>query len=169
MTPAPIPADDHRRVLVLHSLDILDTPAEERFDKIARFAAQEFDVPIALVSLVDENRQWFKSRVGVDVCETGRDVSLCAHAILEPNLFIVEDTLKSPNFHDNPLVTEAPHIRFYAGAQLRMPTGDVIGTLCLLDTVPRKMDALSCTILGVLRDQVVQQMLAIKSAARELA
>lgn len=169
MTPAPVLADDRRRVLALRSLDILDTPAEERFDKIARFAAYEFGVPIALVSLVDENRQWFKARVGLDICETGRDISLCGHAIIEPNLFIIEDTLESLHFHDNPLVTEHPHIRFYAGAQLRMPLGYVIGTLCLLDTVPRKMDALSCTIFGVLRDQVVQQVLVAKSAARETA
>jgi GAF domain-containing protein len=169
MTPAPIPADDYRRVLVLRALDILDTPAEERFDNIARFAAREFGVPIALVSLVDANRQWFKARVGLDICETGRDVSMCSHAILEPNLFIVEDTQQSARFYDYPFVLGPPHIRFYAGAQLRMPSDEVIGTLCLLDTAPRKMDALSCTILGVLRDQVVQEILAAKTGAREMA
>jgi GAF domain-containing protein len=165
VTPAPIPADDHKRVRALHELGLLDTVPEERFDRIARFAAKEFEVPIALISLVDSRRQWFKSRVGLQICETSRDVSLCAHAILQLNIFVVEDTHASGLFRDNPLVVEEPRIRFYAGAQLRLPRGEAVGTLCLMDTVPRKLDALDCVVLGVLRDQVLEEMLAASSAA----
>jgi GAF domain-containing protein len=160
MLPAPIPADDAQRLQALHELLILDTPPEERFDRIAAFAAQEFDVPIALVSLVDRNRQWFKARVGLEVCETARDISLCGHALLEDETLVIPDALADPRFADNPLVLGEPFIRFYAGAQLRVPGPVTLGTLCLIDTRPRQLDRMDLVILATLRDLVVQELVA---------
>ena len=159
MLPAPIPADDDARLRALRELLILDTPPEERFDRIVGFAASEFDVPIALISLVDRDRQWFKARVGLDACETSREISFCGHAILQKNeLFEVLDAAKDPRFADNPLVTGAPFIRFYIGAPLVMPSGAAIGTLCLIDTKPRQFDAMDHAILGTLRDLAVAEL-----------
>ena len=146
------------RLAALYELLILDTPPEERFDKIARFAADEFDMPIVLVTLVDAERQWFKARVGTQVCETGRDVSFCAHAILHDEIMVVEDALQDPRFADNPLVTGAPHIRFYAGAPLALPSGLRLGTLCLIDRRPRTLDPLDLGILGTLRDLAAMEL-----------
>ena len=160
MIPAPIPADDARRLEALREMLILDTPPEERFDRIVRFAADEFDVPIVLMSLVDARRQWFKARVGLDACETGRDVSFCGHAIVQPGVFIVEDARRDERFHDNPLVVGAPHIRFYAGAPLQLPGGAVVGTLCLISPEPRRLDDVDLAILGSLRDLVVSELVA---------
>jgi GAF domain-containing protein len=158
MQTAPIPEDDDERLRALHALLILDTPPEERFDHIVAFASQEFDVPIALVSLVDRNRQWFKSRVGLSACETGRDISLCGHAIVQHDTLLIPDTLADPRFADNPLVLGEPFIRFYAGAQLTLPSGQTVGTLCLIDTRPRTLDRTDLAILGSLRDLVVQEL-----------
>lgn len=158
MLAAPIPADDKERLAALRELLILDTPPEERFDKVVRFAAQEFDVPIALISLIDENRQWFKARVGLDACETGRDVSFCGHAILQPDIFVIPDSRADARFADNPLVTDAPYVIFYAGAPLPMPSGHVIGTLCLIDHQPRKLDATELAIFTSLRDLLVEEL-----------
>ncbi len=152
------PDNEAARLAALHELLILDTPPEERFDKIARFAADEFDMPIVLVTLVDAERQWFKARVGTQVCETGRDVSFCAHAILHDEIMVVEDALQDPRFADNPLVTGAPHIRFYAGAPLALPSGLRLGTLCLIDRRPRTLDPLDLGILGTLRDLAVMEL-----------
>lgn len=158
MMPAPIPADDAERLRALRELLILDTPPEERFDRIVAFAAEEFEVPIALVSLVDEQRQWFKARVGMGVCETSREISFCAHAIVQPDLFEVLDATRDPRFADNPMVVGEPFIRFYLGAPLRLPGGATVGTLCLIDTRPREFDALSHAILGTLRDLVLAEL-----------
>ncbi|HEY0954108.1 MAG TPA: GAF domain-containing protein [Roseateles sp.] len=158
MTPAPIPANDAERLRVLRELLILDTPPEERFDRIVEFAAAEFDMPIALISLVDRNRQWFKARVGLDACETARETSFCGHAIVGHALFEVLDAAQDQRFADNPLVTGAPFIRFYLGAPLTLPNGATIGTLCLIDTRPRELDALDRDILGKLRDLVVAEL-----------
>ena len=147
-TPA-IPPDEQQRLHALHTLNLLDTPAEERFDRLTRLAKAFFGVQIALVSLVDEHRQWFKSQQGVDVCETGRDISFCGHAILGNDIFEISDASEDPRFADNPLVTDAPHIRFYAGAPLRSVEGYRLGTLCLIDSQPR---TLSERELGMLRD-----------------
>ena len=154
MTPAPLPADEAERLRELHDLLLLDTPPEERFDRVVRFAAEQLEMPIALVSLVDAHRQWFKARVGLSATETDRDISFCGHAILNPELFVVEDARLDPRFADNPLVTGAPHIRFYAGAPLRGPAGHAVGTLCVLDTVPRTLSALERSILEALRGLV---------------
>jgi GAF domain-containing protein len=159
-----MPVDEGDRLAALRALLILDTPPEERFDRIAAFAAQEFDMPIAMVSLVDADRTWFKSHIGVDLCEAPRDISFCGHAILADDTLVVPDTLKDGRFADNPHVIDAPHVRFYAGACLRLPSGQIVGTLCLHDMVPREMDAISLAILSSLRDLVVEQLILREAA-----
>ncbi|HZY19945.1 MAG TPA: GAF domain-containing protein [Ramlibacter sp.] len=159
MIPAPIPADDEARVRALRELLLLDTPPEERFDRIVQFAAEQFDCPIALVSLVDADRQWFKARVGLEACETGRDISFCGHAVADRETLVVVDASRDPRFADNPLVVGPPHIRFYAGAPLLAPGGQAVGTLCLIDTRPRSPDAADLAILRAMR-QLVQEELA---------
>lgn len=159
MQAAPIPADDEARLQALRELLVLDTPPQERFDRVVRFAAQEFDVPIALISLLDRDRQWFKSRIGVNVCETGRDISFCGHAILSTTPLLVEDARQDPRFFDNPLVTGDPHIRFYAGSPLVLPSGHAVGTLCIIDDRPRALDRVDLAILNTLRDLVVGELL----------
>jgi len=129
-----MPANEAARLSALRRLSILDTPPDERFDRITRLARRIFDVSVALVSLVDADRQWFKSQQGTDLCETGRDVSFCGHAILNDGPFIVEHTLMDPRFFDNPFVNGPPHIRFYAGQPIKSPDGFNIGTLCLIDS-----------------------------------
>ncbi|WP_432378720.1 GAF domain-containing protein [Duganella sp. P38] len=158
MLAAPIPPYDKERVAALRQMLILDTPPEERFDKVVQFAAQEFDVPIALISLLDENRQWFKASVGVDICETGRDISFCGHVILQPDLFVINDARSDERFADNPLVTTPPHVIFYAGAPLRIPSGFVIGTLCIIDHEPRTLDATEMAIFTSLRDLLLEEL-----------
>ena len=159
MTPAPIPADDEARLRVLRELLILDTPPEERFDRLVEFAADEFDVPIALISLVDKDRQWFKARVGLDACETSREISFCGHAIMQDDLFEVLDAVLDPRFADNPLVVGDPFIRFYIGAPLALPDGAKVGTLCLIDIKPREFDALDHALLRTLRDLAVAELI----------
>jgi len=154
MIPAPIPPDDAARLRQLRDLQLLDTPPEERFDRVVRFAAEQLDMPIALVSLVDEKRQWFKARFGLDATETPRDISFCGHAIATPGLFVIEDARQDPRFADNPLVTGAPHVRFYAGAPLSTPSGHRVGTLCIIDTQPRTLGRVELATLDVLRDLV---------------
>jgi GAF domain-containing protein len=158
MHAAPYPANEAERLAALHALLILDTPPEQRFDRIAAFAAAEFDVPIVLLTLLDAERQWFKARVGLALCETGRDISFCGHAILQPDILVVPDALEDPRFADNPLVTGAPHIRFYAGAPLQVADGMRLGTLCLIDRRPRTLDALELGILATLRDLAVMEL-----------
>jgi diguanylate cyclase (GGDEF)-like protein len=125
----------------LHSLRILDSSPEERFDRITRMAKRLFDVDICLVSLVDSDRQWFKSKQGLKGSETPREVSFCGHAILEEQAFVVEDSLKDERFVDNPLVQNKPKVRFYAGYPVHAPDGGRIGTLCLIDEEPRNFSA----------------------------
>ncbi|MDE2082461.1 MAG: GAF domain-containing protein [Burkholderiales bacterium] len=158
MLAAPLPDNESDRLQALRDLLILDTPPEQRFDRIAAFAASEFGVPIVLVSLVDSHRQWIKSRVGTDLCETERDVSFCGHAILKPQLFVVEDAWQDARFADNPLVTGPPHVRFYAGSPLSAPDGQRVGTLCLIDTRPRGLDAVDRAILDTLRALVESEL-----------
>lgn len=160
MIKPALPANEQERLALLYELLLLDTPPEERFDKIVEFASSEFNVPICLISLIDANRQWFKARVGVDACETERDISFCAHALLGDGILLVPDALLDPRFHDNPAVTGAPHVRFYAGAPLTCKDGLTLGTLCLVDTVPRTFDAVERAILESLRDLVVVELTA---------
>lgn len=137
MLPPPVPADEAQRISTLHGLNILDTMPEERFDRITRLAQRIFQTETALISLVDTNRQWFKARCGLDATETGRDISFCGHAILSPGVMVIEDARQDSRFFDNPLVTGAPFIRFYAGQPLSAPNETRLGTLCLLDPAPR--------------------------------
>jgi len=154
MTSAPQPPDESERLRALRELLLLDSPPEEKYDRIVRFAVEQLDVPIALVSLVDDDRQWFKARQGLDVQETSRDIAFCAHAILQPDVFVVEDAALDERFADNPLVTGGPKVRFYAGAPLNAPGGERIGTLCVLDQKPRKLSAVEIAVLQALRDLV---------------
>jgi diguanylate cyclase (GGDEF)-like protein len=140
MPPAPLPENESQRLRSLHALDILDTPPEERFDRLTRVARRLFDAPIALMSLVDEDRQWFKSRPGLDFQQTPRDLAFCAHAILDEGVFIVQDALRDDRFRDNPLVTNFPEIRFYAGYPVKAPDGSPLGTLCVIDHEPREFE-----------------------------
>ncbi len=158
------PANEKERLKTLRSTDILDTDPEERFDRLTRMAQRFFGVSIALVSLVDENRQWFKSKAGLDACETGRDISFCGHAILGNDIFIIEDALEDERFADNPLVTGEPKIRFYAGAPLRYLDGNKLGTLCIIDQKPRTMQEEDCTMLRDLAEMAEGELSAIQLA-----
>jgi phosphoribosyl 1,2-cyclic phosphodiesterase len=135
--PAPIPPDEEQRLGALHALGLLDTPAEERFDRLTRVTAALFDVPIALVSLVDANRQWFKSCVGTDITESSREASFCAYAVAERDMLIIPDALRDNRFADNPVVSGPPYVRFYAGAPIFTQDGHCAGTLCVIDGRPR--------------------------------
>ena len=158
MLKAPIPANEDERLKALRDLLILDTPPEERFDRIVQFARDEFDVPIALLSLVDGDRQWFKARVGLDAEETARDISFCGHAIQQSDVFLVPDASQDPRFADNPMVTGGPAIRFYAGAPLELSPGVRVGTLCLIAPQARELDDTDIAILNVLRDLLVAEL-----------
>ena len=131
------PADEAARLEELRSLRLLDTPPEERFDRITRLASRLFDLPIAYIALIDADRQWFKSSCGLSATSTDRSISFCGHTILQDEPLVIPDAREDERFHDNPLVTEPPGIRFYAGHPLRGPGGRNIGTLCLADTQPR--------------------------------
>ena len=139
MIEPPFPLDETTRLMSLHALRILDSAPEERFDRITRMAHRLFEVDICLISLVDADRQWFKSKQGLDACETSRGISFCGHAILDERIFLVTDASKDSRFADNPLVTGEPNIRFYAGCPVKSPQGHRIGTLCLIDSNPRDM------------------------------
>jgi len=164
MNPAPIPGSDRERVDALHRLNVLDTPAEERFDRLTRLAKKLFDVPIALVSLVDENRQWFKSKDGLDASETPRDISFCGHAIYEDDLLVINDARLDERFSDNPLVVGGPNIRFYAGYPLRDQDGHALGTLCLIDRQPRYLDEFDMESLQDLAIMAERELIATKMA-----
>ncbi len=152
------PPNEAERLQALYQLLILDTPPEERFDKIVAFAAAEFDMPMALLSLIDRDRQWFKSNIGVDAAGGPRADSFCGHAILEPGIMVVPDALLDERFSDNPAVTGYPNVRFYAGAPLTLPSGHSVGTLCVVDSKPRQLDSTSLAILSTLRDLLVLEL-----------
>ena len=160
------PANEAARIDALHGLN-LDSAPEERFDRLTRLAKRLFNVPIALVTLVDKDRQWFKSCVGLDVSETSRDVSFCGHAILQNELMLVPDALEDLRFHDNPLVTGAPNIRFYAGYPLTVPDGNKMGTLCLIDTKPRNLDDEERALLRDLAEMAEQELTAVQMASMD--
>ncbi|MGE6168570.1 PAS domain S-box protein [Aeromonas media] len=158
MATYPIPPDEAERLHLLHALRILDTPSEEVFDRITRLVARILDVPIALVSLVDTDRQWFKSRIGIDVNETPRELAFCAHAIAQTSPLIVTDTTQDSRFMNNALVTGDPNIRFYAGVPLRSIGGLSIGTLCAIDSKPRQLNPEEVSILVDLAALVSKEM-----------
>ncbi|ENL1171738.1 sensor domain-containing diguanylate cyclase [Vibrio vulnificus] len=159
------PDNEPQRIADLHSLHILDTAAEERFDRVTRLARRLFDVPIALVSLVDEDRQWFKSCFGLDASETPRDISFCGHAILGNDIFVVEDACEDERFADNPLVTGTPHIRFYAGIPLMYEDRSCLGTLCIIDTKPRILSTEERLDLADLAKMAERELAATHSAS----
>ena len=158
MKKAPIPNSEEQRLRKLRSYNILDTEEELVFDEITTAAATICDTPISLISLVDEARQWFKSRFGLDIEETPRDISFCGHAIMSDEVFVVEDATKENDFCDNPFVTEGLEIRFYAGAPLITPEGLRVGTLCLIDSVPKTMNESQKLMLRTLAKQVINYL-----------
>jgi len=164
---APTPKNEARRLHVLWQYDILDTVPEEVFDEMADLASLICEAPIALISLVDEDRQWFKARIGTTLKETSRDISFCAHAILGTEVLIVPDATKDKRFKDNPLVTEKPKIRFYAGAPLISPDGHALGSLCVMDKVARALREPQKQALQTLARHVMTQ-LELRRHAREL-
>jgi GAF domain-containing protein len=157
-----------KRLNVLWQYDVLDTVPEEVFDDLTELAARICEAPIALISLVDEDRQWFKSKVGITINETSRDISFCAHAIKQEDLFIIPDATKDERFAKNPLVTSDPKIRFYAGAPLITPDGYALGSLCVIDKVPRELKLEQKQALRVLSRHVMTQ-LELRRHSKDLA
>jgi diguanylate cyclase (GGDEF)-like protein len=156
---AALPTNESQRLTALRLYGVLDTPRERAFDDITKLAAYICDVPVALISFVDEDRQWFKSKVGLEFTQTPRSISFCAHAILQPGeLMVVRDASVDERFKDNPIVTGEPYARFYAGAPLVTLDGEALGTLCVLDRVPRELDAMMVESLKALGRQVVAQL-----------
>ena len=167
MLIAPRPADESTRLDTLRSLKLLDTSPEERFDRLTRLAKRLFGVPIALVSLVDADRQWFKSCVGLEASETSRDISFCGHAIMGDEVFLVPDALLDGRFADNPLVIGDPKIRFYAGCPLKVSNGSRLGTLCVIDVKPRQLDEDDLALLRDLTRMAEQEIAAVQLATMD--
>jgi GAF domain-containing protein len=155
---ASTPGTEAARVAALDRYAILDSEPEQSFDDLVILAAHICQVPMAMLSLVDDRRQWFKSKVGVQVRETPKEASICAQAIQQNDLFVVPDTLRDSRFRDNPLVTGEPHIRFYAGAPLINDDGYALGTLCVLDREPRELDAAQKEAISALGRLALRQM-----------
>ncbi len=153
-----IPGDEETRLTTLYSLDILDTPAEERFDRLVRLTQHLFDVPIVLFSLLDSDRQWFKSCVGMEMRETPRSWSFCAHTILNGDMMVVEDTKNDARFTGNPFVVTPPGIRFYAGKPIKAANGQRIGTLCILDHRPRQLSDTQKQLLGDVAEMIESEI-----------
>lgn len=154
-----MPSNEENRLEALRIYNVLDTAPEDRFDGLAKLASYICNTPVALVSLVDKDRLWFKAKVGLEAPQLPRDRSFCEHAIAQPDsLFIVPDATQDARFAANPLVTCAPHIRFYAGAPLVTPEGQLLGTLCVIDTVPRELNLPQQEALRTLAYQVVTQL-----------
>ena len=158
MTHQPHPLDEANRLAALRQYDILDTLPEQAFDDLTLLAARICNAPIAGIGFIDTDRQWFKSKVGLTAQEIPRHISLCSHAIVEPDVCVIRDALADERFANNPLVTSEPHIRFYAAAQLVTPAGHAIGTICVIDHVPRELSAEQEEALRVLARQVMAHL-----------
>ncbi len=167
MQTPEIPENEATRLIALDSYDILDTAAEVNFDALTRLAAHILDVPIALVSLIDRDRQWFKSHHGLSVTETPRDISFCGHVVATGESLAVPNASEDPRFHDNPLATGGPRVQFYIGMPLKTGDGHVLGTLCAIDNIPRQVSDEQKELLGLLADQVMAQ-LELRKAARQM-
>jgi GAF domain-containing protein len=165
---ARIPDNEAQRLAALREYQVLDSTAEQIYDDITALAAYVCDVPIAMISLVDESRQWFKSKLGLNEQETPRDVAFCAHAILQSEPLIVRDALKDTRFSDSALVTRAPHIRFYAGFPLASPEGFALGTLCAIDRKPRQLSSEQKQAMQSLSRQVMA-LLELRRVSARLA
>lgn len=170
MISAPVTPDEKERLNQLFGYEVLDTEAESEFDELTELASKICGTPIALISLVDPQRQWFKSKVGIDAEETERDIAFCAHAIHDSKIFEVEDTHLDPRFVDNPLVTSDPNIRFYAGSPLMTPSGHAIGTLCVISDKPQQLKPSQRDALNTLSKSVISLLeLRRKNKALEKA
>ena len=167
MEIAKIPNNEEERLKVLHSYNILYTDFEKQYDEIVNLVSYICETPIAVISLVDSDKQWYKAKVGVEARETSRDIAFCAHAINLDDILIVNDTLNDNRFFDNPLVVQDPNIRFYAGAQLRTKSGHVLGALCAIDKKPRELNQNQLDALKVLSNQVIT-MLELRKSNEEL-
>jgi diguanylate cyclase (GGDEF)-like protein/PAS domain S-box-containing protein len=161
-----LPQNEEERLRELAAVQILDSAPEQEFDELLRLACTLSGTPMGAITLVDRDRQWFKSRIGMDATETSRDVSFCGHAILGDEMFEVEDAAKDKRFASNPLVTDGPHIRFYAGVPLTMPGGTNLGAICVIDDKPRKLTDDQRKVLEILAKQVVRQIQLRKQVDR---
>lgn len=167
MQAPPTPIDEIQRLRSLIALGVLDTMPEDRFDRITRIACRVFGVPIALVSLVDRDRQWFKSKQGLEACETSRQISFCGHAILQDGPLIIEDALVDARFADNPLVVGPPKIRFYAGQPVHGARGLRVGTLCIIDQQPRRLSEEDLILLADLAGMIDRELSLIAVASSD--
>ena len=167
MQAPAIPDDEGTRVDTLYDLRILDTEPEERFDRLTRLAKRLLQVPISLISLVDENREWIKSGEGINNSQVARDISFSAHAILGPDILLIPDATLDERFRDNPLVVDEPHIRFYAGCPLKAPNGSKLGTLCLIDCKPREFSEDDKALLRELTRMAEQDIVAVQLATMD--
>jgi GAF domain-containing protein len=156
--PLPIPKDESKRMATLRKYHILDSPAEAEFDNLTAMAAHICGTPVALITLIDSDRQWFKSKVGISLSETSRDMAFCAHAIMVREIFVVPDASRDKRFAANPLVRASPKIRFYAGMPLVTANNQALGTLCVIDRVPRKLTREQMDALKALSRQVMAQL-----------
>lgn len=158
MESAPLPDNEAQRIAELLKYRILDTESEQIFDELTALAAEICGTPISLISILDNKRQWFKSHHGLDAQETPREYAFCEHAILEDDVFVVEDSHKDSRFADNPLVTGDPHVRFYAGTQLNVASGHNLGTLCVIDHEPRELSESQQKALQIIGRQIISQL-----------
>lgn len=163
----PVPENESARLRTLRLFQVMDSGAERAFDELASLASIICETPISLITLLDESRQWFKARVGLEVTQTPREQAFCAHALMGPELMVVPDAQQDPRFRDNPLVVSDPSIRFYAGAPLIVAKGVSLGTLCVIDRKPRVLTDVQTRALSVLRDAVVTQ-LELRRATQDL-